>query len=130
MRQEPAQFFSDAAAGRLPSVTYVEENFDYQSEENPQDIAYGENFVRRVVAAVMNSPLWSKTALFITYDEHGGCYDHVPPPKAIPPDNIPPDLKLSAKGTFPAGFDRYGFRVPADRGVALGAAALRLPQGR
>jgi phospholipase C len=106
------QFFSDAAAGRLPSVSYVEENFDYQSEENPQDIAYGENFLRRVVAAVMDSPLWSKTALFITYDEHGGFYDHVPPPKAVPPDNIPPNLKLSSSGTFAASFDRYGFRVP------------------
>jgi phospholipase C len=106
------QFFSDAAAGRLPSVSYVEENFDYQSEENPQDIAYGENFLRQVVAAVMDSPLWSKTALFITYDEHGGFYDHVPPPQAVPPDNIPPDLKLSSSGTFPANFDRYGFRVP------------------
>jgi phospholipase C len=60
----------------------------------------------------MDSPLWSRTALFITYDEHGGYYDHVAPPAAVPPDDIPPDLKLSAKGTFPAGFDRYGFRVP------------------
>lgn len=106
------QFFSDAAAGRLPAVSYVEENFAYQSEENPQDIAYGEGFLRRVAAAVMDSPLWPKTVLFITYDEHGGWYDHVSPPRAVPPDNIPPNLALSAKGTFKAGFDRYGFRVP------------------
>jgi len=107
-----AQFFSDASAGRLPAVSYVEENFSYQAEENPQDIAYGEAFLRRVATAVMESPLWPKTVLFVTYDEHGGWYDHVPPPRAVPPDDIPPDLTLSAKATFPAGFDRYGFRVP------------------
>ncbi len=106
------QFFTDASAGRLPSVSYVEPNFGYQSEENPQDIAYGESFLRRVAAAVMEGPQWHKTALLITYDEHGGWYDHVPPPRAVPPDDIPPDLTLSAKGTFRARFDRYGFRVP------------------
>ena len=107
-----AQFFADAAAGRLPSVSYVEENFDYQSEENPQDIAYGEAFLGKVASAVMQGPHWHKTALFITYDEHGGWYDHVAPPRAVVPDDIPPDLTLSPIGTFPAGFDRYGFRVP------------------
>jgi phospholipase C len=107
-----SQFFADAQAGRLPAVSYVEENFGYQSEENPQDIAYGEDFLRSVVTAVMESSLWPKTALFVTYDEHGGWYDHVAPPKAVAPDDIPPNLTLSAKGTFPAGFDRYGFRVP------------------
>jgi phospholipase C len=107
-----SQFFTDAAAGRLPAVAYLEENFTYQSEENPQNIAYGENFVRSVAAACMNSPQWHKMALFITYDEHGGYYDHVPPPSAVIPDDIPPDLKLSPKGTYPAQFDRYGFRVP------------------
>ncbi len=106
------QFFADASAGRLPSVSYVEPNFSYASEENPQDIAFGEGFLRQVAVAVMEGPLWSRTALFITYDEHGGWYDHVPPPRAVPPDNIQPDLTLSAKGTFPARFDRYGFRVP------------------
>jgi phospholipase C len=107
-----SRFFSDAAAGKLPSVAYVEENGQYQSEENPQNIAYGENFVRNVAEACMNSPQWEKLALFITYDEHGGYYDHVPPPPAVIPDDTPPDLTLSAKGTFPAKFDRYGFRVP------------------
>jgi phospholipase C len=107
-----SRFFSDAAAGKLPSVAYVEANGQYQSEENPQNIAYGENFVRSVAEACMNSPQWEKLALFITYDEHGGYYDHVPPPPAVIPDEIPPDLTLSAKGTFPAKFDRYGFRVP------------------
>jgi phospholipase C len=106
------QFFSDAAAGRLPPVCYVEANGSYQSEENPQDLAYGESFLHDVAQACMHSPQWSKLALVVNYDEHGGYYDHVAPPAAVPPDDIPPDLTLSAKGTYPARFDRYGFRVP------------------
>jgi phospholipase C len=106
------QFFSDAAAGRLPPVCYVEANGSYQSEENPQDIAYGENFLHDVAQACMHSPQWGRLALVVNYDEHGGYYDHVVPPPAVPPDDIPPDLQLSAKGTYPAKFNRYGFRVP------------------
>jgi phospholipase C len=45
-----------------------------------------------------------------TYDEWGGWYDHVPPPAAVPPDDIPPDLP---PGSLPGNFARYGFRVPA-----------------
>jgi phospholipase C len=57
----------------------------------------------------MHAPTWKHTALFITYDEHGGYYDHVPPPRAIKPDNIKP---LTKPGDAPGGYDRYGFRVP------------------
>ncbi len=57
----------------------------------------------------MRAPTWKNTALFITYDEHGGYYDHVPPPRAIAPDSIPP---LTKPGDAPGGYDRYGFRVP------------------
>ena len=106
------QFFSDAAAGRLPPICYVEANGSYQSEENPQDIAYGETFLHDVARACMGGPQWGKLAMVVNYDEHGGYYDHVVPPPAVPPDDIPPDLTLSAKGTYPAKFDRYGFRVP------------------
>jgi phospholipase C len=58
----------------------------------------------------MTSPNWRSSALFLTYDEHGGFYDHVAPPPAPVPDNIPPNLK---PGETPGAFDRYGFRVPA-----------------
>jgi phospholipase C len=105
-------FFADAAAGRLPHVSFVEPNFSVQSEENPQDIAFGEDFLSRVVAALVTGPQWRSTALFVTYDEHGGYYDHVPPPRAIPPDDTPPNLGTPGEGTFLAGYDRYGFRVP------------------
>ena len=103
------QFFEDAAAGDLPSFSLVEPNYDEQSEENPQDIQYGDQFVGKVVNAVMSSPNWPKTMLIWTYDEHGGYYDHVPPPAAIPPDDVAPALE---PGDPPGGFDRYGFRVP------------------
>jgi phospholipase C len=103
------QFFEDAAAGKLPAFSLVEPNYDKQSEENPQDIQYGDQFVGQVVNAVMSSPNWAKTMLIWTYDEHGGYYDHVPPPAAVPPDDVPPAL---GPGDPPGGFDRYGFRVP------------------
>ena len=51
-----------------------------------------------------------KGALFLDYDEHGGFYDHVPPPPACVPDDIPPMLQT---GDTPGAFDRYGIRVPA-----------------
>jgi len=107
-----SQFFTDAAAGRLPQVSFVEPNFKTQSEENPQDVAIGENFVARVVAAVQGGPRWPSSALFITYDEHGGFFDHVPPPAAVTPDDTPPNLHQSPDGGYRAGYDRYGFRVP------------------
>jgi phospholipase C len=104
------QFFLDAAAGTLPAFTFLEPQFDLQSEEDPQDITVGESFSAKVVDAVMHSPTWSKTVLIWIYDEHGGYYDHVPPPAAVAPDDIPPRL---LPGDKPFGFDRYGFRVPA-----------------
>jgi phospholipase C len=104
------QFYADASAGNLPSYCLVEPNYDESSEENPQDVQFGDQFMSTVVNAVMSSPNWPKTMLIWTYDEHGGYYDHVPPPAAIPPDDIPPALK---PGDPPGGFDRYGFRVPS-----------------
>src|SRR5262249_23719887 len=93
------QFFTDAAAGKLPPIMFVEPNFSVQSEENPQDVAFGENFLLQVVTALFQSPQWRSTALFVTYDEHGGYYDHVPPPPAIPPDDISPRLGQPGEGT-------------------------------
>jgi phospholipase C len=87
----------------------VDPHFEIQSQENPQDIQFGEQVIAKVVNAVMHSPNWERTVLFFTYDEHGGYYDHVPPPKAIKPDSTPPLLK---PGDTPGAFDRYGFRVP------------------
>lgn len=104
------EFYLDAAAGTLPSFSLVEPDYGKQSEEDPQDVQLGDQFLGKVVNAVMSGPNWSSTMLIWNYDEHGGYYDHVPPPPAIPPDDVPPAL---VAGDPPGAFDRYGFRVPA-----------------
>ncbi len=103
------QFIADSAAGHLPQFTFIDPNYGTTSEENPQDIQVGEQFVAKIVHALTHAPTWKHTALFITYDEHGGYYDHVPPPRAIKPDKIPPQ---TSPGDLPGSYDRYGFRVP------------------
>jgi phospholipase C len=105
------QFFNDAAAGSLPAVSLVDPDFEHDSEEDPQDIRVGEAFAARVIAAVMHGPAWPKTVLIWCYDEHGGYYDHVPPPVAVAPDSILPATQVPPDQ--PGGYDRYGFRVPA-----------------
>ena len=105
-----SEFFTDAAAGTLPAVSLVDPDFSNQSQENPQDVQYGDQFLSQVVQAVMASPQWSSTLLVWCYDESGGYYDHVPPPRAVKPDTVPPVL---ATGDKPGSFNRYGFRVPA-----------------
>jgi phospholipase C len=128
-----AQFYADAAAGALPNVSLVNPDFDVvdaigslppnspvppstrangQDEENPANINYGESFVSGVVSAIMQSPHWAAGDVLLVwcYDEHGGYYDHVPPPAAVAPDDIPPDL---GPGDAPGGYDMYGVRIPA-----------------
>ncbi len=104
-----SHFRPDVAAGTLPQFTFLDPNYETSSEENPQDIQLGERYIATVVKALMAAPTWKNTALLLTYDEHGGYYDHVPPPAAIPPDSIAPVL---TSGDVPGTFDRYGFRVP------------------
>jgi len=105
------EFFSDAATGDLPSFSLLDPDYTTQSEENPQNIVVGEALLAQVVQAVGTSPLWPTTMLAIMYDEHGGYYDHVPPPPAIPPDSIGPAVQ-PGESTYD-GFARYGFRVPS-----------------
>jgi phospholipase C len=104
------QFFTDAASGSLPQFSLLEPNYSVQSEENPQDVQYGDQFLSDVVNAVLTGPQWSKTLMIWNYDEWGGWYDHVPPPAAVTPDDVPPDLP---PGSLPGTFARLGFRVPA-----------------
>jgi len=103
-------FLADAAAGTLPAVSMVDPDFGTQSEEDPQDVQYGDQFLAQVVNAVLTSPQWPHTLLVWAYDEAGGYFDHVPPPAAVVPDDVPPDVP---PGGTPGSFDRYGFRVPA-----------------
>ncbi|MGH9918713.1 MAG: alkaline phosphatase family protein [Nitrososphaerales archaeon] len=81
-----------------------------ETEEDPQDMYYGELWAHSVIDAVIKSPQWPNTCLIYLYDEHGGYYDHVPPPPAIAPDAIAPVLQ----GACPdVGYVQYGPRVPA-----------------
>jgi phospholipase C len=114
------QFFVDAAAGTLPSFSFIDPNYNNQSEENPQNIVIGEAFTSDVVRALGASPLWNKTLFILNYDEWGGYYDHVPPPPALAPDDVPPSV--AAGEYLYEGFARYGFRVPA---VVVSAYAKR-----
>jgi phospholipase C len=106
-----SQFFTDAKGGTLPQFSLLDPNYDTQSQENPQNIVVGEAFLESVVNALGASPLWRKTLLIVTYDEHGGYFDHVPPPAALAPDAIPPTVQ-PGESTYD-GFARYGFRVPS-----------------
>ena len=131
------QFFADAAAGTLPAVSASStRTSSVYSEENPQDIRQRRDLRRRGHQRVMHGPGWPHTLLIWIYDEHGGYYDHVPPPAAVPPDDVPAhnsllDLRPAGCGPLlrplfgcglaaaegatpgPATYDRYGFRVPA-----------------
>jgi len=115
-----AQFFSDAKAGTLPGFSLLDPNYGTQSQEDPQNIVVGEAFLAQVIDALRNSPAWLKTIFILTYDEHGGYYDHVPPPPALAPDSIPPVVQ-PGESTYD-GFARYGFRVPS---VVIGPYAKR-----
>jgi phospholipase C len=101
-------FQTAAADGTLPPYTFLEP--DWASTGNSQhpnyDVALGEQLIYDVYYAVYNGKAWQNTLLIITYDEHGGCYDHVPPPTgAVPPDDTP--------GEYGFDFKRFGVRVPA-----------------
>ncbi|MGI9185395.1 MAG: alkaline phosphatase family protein [Solirubrobacteraceae bacterium] len=106
-----SQFYRDAAAGTLPSFSLLDPDYNTQSQEDPQNIVRGESLLAEVVHAVGNSPAWRRTLLIVTYDEHGGYYDHVPPPPALAPDSIAPQVQPGESSYD--GFARYGFRVPA-----------------
>lgn len=101
-------FEASARAGTLPSVSFIDPNFvdvpdDGDNDDGaPSDIRAGQHLIGRIVNAVMHGPKWHKTLLVITYDEHGGFYDHVKPP----------ELPEAAKYMVPE-ITTYGVRVPA-----------------
>ena len=104
-------FLSDCAKGTLPQVSLISPGQRIYSEENPWDIQLGEAYSASIVHSLMSGPAWPTTAMFLIYDEHGGYYDHVPPPPAVAPDDIAP--RIDPAKDQPGGFDRYGCRVPA-----------------
>ena len=80
-----------------------------ETEEDPQSMYYGEAWAHGLLTAVMQSPNWPRTCVIYLYDEHGGYYDHVPPPPAVAPDDIPPSGPVDPA----VGYAQYGPRVPA-----------------
>lgn len=124
------RFFSDAAAGRLPHVSWIDPNFvdigdmrenlsgwdgdldtdgyrlahlfatnTANDDHPPTDVTHAQSFVLAVFRALMNGKAWPKTMLVVTYDEHGGFYDHVTPPYTAAPESV--------------AFRSLGVRVPA-----------------
>ena len=79
-----AQVIPDAMAGKLPALSLVLPDNNKQtgnaSQHNLSSMAVGDNWIGNVVRAIQNGPDWSSTAVFITYDDCGCFYDHVPPP--------------------------------------------------
>jgi len=91
-------FYDDVAAGRLPSVSFVDPWFTILddgtgNDDHPHaDLRKGEVFLRNIVTALAASDLWSKTVLIINRDEWGGFFDHVVPPRVIAPNTVDTDL--------------------------------------
>ncbi len=93
-------FFFDCANGLLPPVVWIDPGFAYNDDHPPHHPGVGQEFLGAIYAALADSPHWETCLLVITYDEHGGFHDHVPP------GTIDDDYADE-------GFDQLGFRVPA-----------------
>jgi phospholipase C len=94
-------FFDDAAAGTLPQFSIIDPQYSGAgaNDDHPEhDIALGQTLIAAVYNALAQSPQWGQCLLVIIYDEHGGFFDHVPPPATTDAD---PE------------FAQLGFRVPA-----------------
>ncbi len=107
-----ATFADDAAAGWLPAYSFLEPRYFADAalgmpndQHPPHDITFAEQLIAKVYNALRAAPTWPETLFVITYDEHGGCFDHAPPPAALPPG----DGRLHDDFAF----DRFGVRVPA-----------------
>ena len=104
-------FFEDCANGTLPPVTYIDPAFFENDDHPPVHPILGQELLAAVYTALATSPLWPNIMLVVTYDEHGGFFDHVSPPKAA-------DDTMARFGV--EGFDQLGFRVPT---LAIGPYA-------
>jgi phospholipase C len=115
-----SDFASDLQNPYPYAYTFIEPNYgdvtngDYEggSSQHPMDsVIGGEALIKATYEAIRNSPVWDRSLLIITYDEHGGFYDSVPPgPAPKPDDGSPQDISINSGGFL---FDQYGVRVPA-----------------
>jgi phospholipase C len=116
--QFPVDFLADVASGNLPQVSWLISSV-ITSDHPPSPSIFGENILSLIISALTANPtLWAKTLLFVTYDENGGFFDHVPPATAPPgtpgefvtaPAVPDPTVIGSPAITGPIGL---GFRVP------------------
>jgi len=102
-------FVRDCKQGRLPQYSFIEPRYFNEGSSRANDqhpihgVVGGELLIADVYEAVRSSPNWNETVLIIIYDEHGGFYDHVPPPAATPPDPPNPDAPLTVPRPSTAG---------------------------
>ena len=109
------EFFDAAAAGTLPTFSFINPRAGINittgvgsNDEHPDhDVALAEAYYKQIYEALRASPSWNDTLFVLTYDEHGGFYDHVPPPMGVPP---PTPGQTSYPDKF--SFDRLGIRIP------------------
>jgi phospholipase C len=113
--REMSFFQQDVAANNLPEFTFIEPNYDtgnnYQNGNSMHplnDIRKGEQLVKLVYETLRQSNFWVGTMLIINFDEHGGFYDHVPPPATVATG----DDATYANSAHPFSFQRLGVRVP------------------
>jgi len=111
--QRYEQFAQDVARGTLPTYAFIEPRsfsapgYPANDQHPPHNLLEGEKLIAEVYDTLRaDDKLWRQSLMVVLYDEHGGFYDHVPPPAAVPPD---------ASRARPSGFafDRLGVRVPA-----------------
>jgi phospholipase C len=123
------QFLDDASRGDLPAYTFIEPNmlcsrqYGAENDMHPAfaitetgaatNVLYGDELFLQIYEALIKGPRWNSTLFIITFDEHGGTYDHVPTPP--PPAAVPDHLTIPPGAPGYSGFDfkRYGVRVPA-----------------
>lgn len=101
LRAKPLdRFFRDCENGTLPNVSIVEPDYSLNDDHPPQDVRLGESFLSSIYESLRKSPQWERTLMLVYFDEHGGFYDHVAPPK------------VEHDAYAAEGFDQLGFRVP------------------
>lgn len=106
-----SDFEAKCTKGNLPSYSFLEPNYggaDQNDQHPPSDIRMGEQLIADIYNMVKSSPAFESTLLVITYDEHGGCYDHVAPPNGAKN----PDTNPHQAGQDGFLFNRFGVRVP------------------
>ncbi len=106
-----SQYFTDLQSGTLPQVAMIESGLITGRDEHPgSNVQIGSAYAASFINALMNSSAWGDSVFFLSYDEPGGVYDHVPPPAAPHPDGIAPVDKPPSD--IQGDFNRYGARVP------------------